>query len=432
MNQPLSNSDFADLFDWQSLNESRIDLLPKHFSKAAGLSQLISNVQQRWQVYINALGVLGFEQWLCERASDLRIQSEQCSIWQPKYANLLSAGCNIWIDKFKLCIVNGSNLINEHSIPFAIFDIPYFAAHLYVLMEVVESKQQVAISGFMTYQQYRQYQQTAKLQIEPDWTYTIPQTWFNQDSNNLLLYLRCLRIDAIQLPLFINNITSETVTILKQKLLKLKSQLKYKHPWQLLTIQESIILLSSPELINWVYENTQPSPIQSLINVGYWLNNKVDALTAELGWILMPSLRVSEIRSLENFDRVRTGLEQQGVHIPVTARGAYQDLECNESTSLRLYAITWLLDSTTKENPEWILLIVLDSQLQSSMPKNLKLEVSDETQLLLTQNLKDTSQGIIYAQVVGNYGERFWVNVTINEEVVVEIPPFGFELEEIN
>ncbi|AFY57569.1 Protein of unknown function (DUF1822) [Rivularia sp. PCC 7116] len=431
MNTPLLNSDFIDLFDLQSLNETRIELLTEHLRKAARLSQSISNVQQRWQVYINALAVLGFEQWLFERAPDLQIESEQSSIWQPKYANLLPAGCNIWIDKFKLCIITGSNLIDEHSIPFAIFDIPDFAAHLYVLMQVVESKQQVAISGFLSYEQYCQYRQAAKLQIEQDWTYTIPQTCFNQDANDLLLNLRCLAADAIQLPLS-TNIAPETVRILKQKLLKLKSQLKHKYPWQLLTVEEGITLLSSPELIDWVYENSAPSPIQPLINVANWLGNQVDAMTTELGWILMPSLRLSEMRSLENFDQVRTGLEQQGVQIPVTARGAYQDLECNEDSSLRLYAITWLLDSTTRDKPEWILLVVLGSQPQSSMPKTLKLELRDETQLLFEQNLKDTSQGILYAQVVGNYGERFWINITINEEIVVEIPPFAFELEETN
>lgn len=429
MNQPLSNSDFTDLLDWQSLNETRTELLTEHFRKAARLSQSIHLSQQRWQVYINALGVLGFEQWLKERAPDLQIHSEQSSIWHPEYANLLSVACNIWIDNFKLCIVTGSNLINEHSIPFAVFDIPRFTAHLYVLMEVVESEQQVAVSGFMNYEQYCYYQQTAQLQVEQDWTYTIPQTWFNSDANALLLNLRCLAADAIQLPVAEDNQETDTVTALKQKLIKLESQLKNQYPWQLLTVKEGISLLSNSDLINWVYKNVTLSPIEPLINVGYWLSNQIDAMTAELGWILMPSLRLSEIRSLENFDQVRTGLEQQGVHIPVMARGAFRDLECNERNSLRLYAITWVL-TETDENPEWILLLALGSQPQDPMPKTLKLEVRDETELLFEQELKDTSQGILYAQVVGNWGERFWVNVTVDGEIVIEIPPFGFELEE--
>lgn len=429
MNQPLSNSDFTDLVDWQSLNETRTELLTEHFRKAARLSQSIHLSQQRWQVYINALGVLGFEQWLKERAPDLQIHSEQSSIWHQEYANLLSVACNIWIDNFKLCIVTGSNLINEHSIPFAVFDIPRFTAHLYVLMEVVESEQQVTVSGFMNYEQYCRYQQTAQLQVEQDWTYTIPQTWFNSDANALLLNLRCLAADAIQLPVAEDNQETDTVTALKQKLIKLECQLKNQYPWQLLTVKEGISLLSNSDLINWVYKNVTLSPIEPLINVGYWLSNQIDAMTAELGWILMPSLRLSEIRSLENFDQVRTGLEQQGVHIPVMARGAFRDLECNERNSLRLYAITWVL-TETDENPEWILLLALGSQPQAPMPKTLKLEVRDETELLFEQELKDTSQGILYAQVVGNWGERFWVNVTVDGEIVIEIPPFGFELEE--
>jgi len=428
MKQPLSNSEITDSLGWQFLNETQTELSTEHFHKAARLSQSIHFSQQRWQVYINALGVLGFEKWLQERAPDLHIHSEQSSIWQPEYANVLSAACNILVDNFKLCIIIGSNLIDEHSIPFAVFDIPRFASHLYILMQVVEEKEQVTVSGFMSYEQYCRYRETTQLQVEEDWTYTIPQNWFNSDSNALLLNLRCLSSDAIELPIAQNNSEADTITALKQKLIKLESQLKNKYPWQLLTVQEGIDLLNNSELIDWVYEAVAPSPIQPLINVGYWLSNRIDEITAELGWVLMPSLRLSEIRSLENFDQVRTGLEQQGVHIPAIARGAYRDLECNESTSLRLYAITWVL-SETSENPEWVLLVALGSQPQTIMPKTLKLEVRDETELLFEQELKDTSQGILYAQVVGNWGERFWVNVTVDEETVIEIPPFGFELE---
>ncbi|MBV6625886.1 MAG: DUF1822 family protein [Rivularia sp. (in: Bacteria)] len=429
MNQPLSNSDFTDLLDWVSLNETQTELSTEHFCQAARLSQSVCLSQQRWQVYINALAVLGFEQWLQERAPDLQLRIEQSSIWQPEYANLLAAACNILVGKFKVCIVTGSNLINEHSIPFAVFDIPRFTAHFYVLMQVVEEKEQVAISGFMSYEQYCRYQESVQLPIESNWTYTIPQSWFNLDANALLLNLRCLAANAIQLPVIENNQEINTITALKQKILKLESRFKNQYPWQLLTIQEGIDLLNNPELIKWVYKIIQPSPVPSLINVGYWLNNKFDNITQELGWMLMPSLRLSAMRSLENFEQIRTGLEQQGVHIPVTAKGAYRDLECNESTSLRLYAITWLLNETSA-NPEWVLLVALGSQAQAKMPETLKLEMRDETQVLFEQELKDTSQGILYAQVVGNYGERFRVNVTVDEETVIEIPPFGFELEE--
>ena len=426
MNQPTSNSELTDLLDWECLNETQTELLTEHFQQAARLSQSIHFSQQRWQVYINALAVLGFQEWLKERAPDLQLSTEQSSIWQPEYANLLPAACNIWVDNFKICIITGSNLIDEHNIPFAVFDIPRFTAHFYVLMQVIEEKEQVAIIGFISYEQYCRYQQTAQLPIESDWTYSIPQSWFNSESNALLLNLRCLSADAIQLPVIQDNPKVDNTTALQQRLLNLESRLQNQNLYQLLTVQEGINLLNNSELVNWVYETVKPSPIQPLINVGNWLKNQLDEITQDDGWLLMPSLSLSALRSLENFEQVRTGLEQQGVHIPAKAKGAYRDLECNENTSLRLYAITWLLNENS-DNSEWVLLIVLGSQPEKNMPETLKLEVRDETDLLVEQEVKDTTKGILYAQVVGNWGEHFWINITVDEDTLIEIPPFGFE-----
>jgi hypothetical protein len=297
-------------------------------------------------------------------------------------------------------------------------------------MQVEESEQQVAISGFINYEQYRSYQQTVRLQIEQDWTYTLPQSWFNSDPNALLLNLRCLNPDAIQLPANIPSIETNTVTALKQKLAIIKPQLQNLYPWELLTVNEGIILLSNPDLINWVYKAATPSLVQPLINVGLWLNNEIDRVAQELGWMLMPLPALSQLRSLrslqENFDQIRASLEQQGVYIPPSARGAYCDLD-SEQTSLRMYAITWEV-TETPDNPEWTLLIALGSQPQAQMPNTLTLEVRDETKQLFEQSLLDTSQGILYTQVIGNWNERFWVTITA-DNTVFEIPPFGLELE---
>lgn len=423
---PISNSELTDLLDWECLNETQTELSTEHFQQAASLSQSIHFSQQRWQIYINALAVLGFEQWLKERAPDLQLRIEQSCIWQPEYANLLPAACNIWVDNFKICIITGSNLIEEHRIPLAVFDIPRFTAHFYILMQVIEEQEQVAITGFLSYEQYLNYQQTAQLPIESDWTYTIPQSWFNSDSNALLLNLRCLSANAIQLPVIQDNSEVDN-TALQQKLLNLDSRLHNQNIWQLLTVQEGINLLNNSELVNWVYQTITPSPIQPLINAGNWLNDKVDEITQELGWLLIPSLKLSKLRSSKDFKQVRTALKQQGVNIPADAKGAIRDLECNENKYLRLYAITWLLNENS-DNSEWVLLIVLGSQPQKTMPKTLKLEVRDETELLFVQEVKDTSRGILYAQVVGNQGEPFWVNITVDEHTLIEIPPFGFEL----
>ena len=431
INHPTSDIDFDDYFDWPSL-ETRTQLLPEHLQRSIHITESIHLSQQRWAVYLCALGTLGFEQWLKSRAPDLEIHSDSASIWQPAIADLLAAACNIQVGAFKICVITASIYNDQHSIPHAVFDIPDFAAHFYVLMQVEEEEEQVAISGFMNYEQYRSYQQTARLQIEPDWTYTLPQSWFNSDPNALLLNLRCLHPDAIQLPANIPSIESNTVAALKQKLTRLKPQLQNQHPWELLTVNEGTKLLSNPDLINWVYQAATPSLVQPLINVGLWLNNQIDTVAQELGWMLMPLPALSGLRSVrsleENFDQIRASLEQQGVYIPSSARGAYRDLD-SEQSSLRMYAIIWEV-TETPDNPEWTLLIALGSQPEAQMPNTLTLEVRDETQQLFEQSLSDSSQGILYAQVIGNLNEQFWVTVTAND-IVFEIPPFGLGLASI-
>ncbi|BAY25299.1 hypothetical protein NIES2100_51050 [Calothrix sp. NIES-2100] len=427
INNPTSDLDFNDYLDWYSPNETQTELLPEHLQRAIRLTESIHRSQQRWAVYLCALGSLGFEQWLKERAPDLEIHSDAASIWQPATANLLAAACNIQVGAWKICIITASIFNDQHSIPHAVFDIPDLAAHFYVLMQVEEEEQQVAISGFMNYEQYRSYQQTANLQIERDWTYTLPQTCFNPDPNALLLNLRCLNPDAIQLPANIPARETNQIVALKQKLIRLKPQLQNQLPWELLTVNEGITLLSNPDLINWVYQATSPSLLQPLINVGLWLNNQIDTVAQELGWMLMPSPALSGLRSLrENFDSIRTSLEQQGVYIPSSAQGAFRDLD-SEQSSLRMYAITWEL-TETPDNPEWTLLIALGSQPQAQMPNTLTLEVRDETQQLFEESLFDTSVGILYAQVIGNLNEQFWVTVTA-DDTVFEIPPFGLGIE---
>lgn len=429
IDRPASTSDLTDLLDWQSVNETRTELSPEHFQKAARLCKSIHLPQQRWQVYLCALGVLGFEQWLKERAPDLHLQQRSASIWQPASANLLAAACNIWVGDFKLCLVTASNLTEDASIPFAVFDIPDFAAHFYVLMQVEEEEQQVAVSGFMSYQQYHRYQQTSRLQVDSDWTYTLPSTAFNPDPDALLLNLRCLEADAIKLPFPLPAVENNTIVALRQKLTKLQSGLQTQHPWELLTVKEGTTLLSNPSLVDWVYQAASGSFALPLINVGEWLRNRLDAVAQELGWMLMPPLpALSEMRSMRrNFDNIRDLLDGQGIQIPPEARGAYRDLEY-ERGGFRLYAIMWVLSETSE--PEWMLLIVLGSQPQAQMPRTLKLEVRDETQPLFSESLSDTNEGILYAQVIGNWNERFWVTATADDEAVFEIPPFGLELEE--
>ncbi|NJK52186.1 MAG: DUF1822 family protein [Leptolyngbyaceae cyanobacterium SU_3_3] len=349
IDQPVPLPGFPDLLDWRSLNTTPTQLAPEHIQQAVSLSRSIYLSDQRWQVYLSALGVLGFEQWLGERDPDLMVQQNSqsqsgASIWQPSLANLLSVGCNIQVGAFKVCLITvGSLLDDQVNVPIAALNLPDFAAHFYVLMQVLEEEEQVAVTGFFTYEHYRQHQ--TSLHIDRDWTYALPFDWFNLDPQALLLNLRCLQPDSIRLAAM--DVTQPSVA-LRQKLASLRSQFYQQPAWEILTVEEGMTLLSNPDLVNSLYV----SPPPQAINVGLWLRNQIDSVAQELGWQLMPSPAMRSLR--EDFDTIRLSLEQQGVQIPPSARGAYRVLR-SQQTSLRLYALTWLLS----ESSEWMLLIAL-------------------------------------------------------------------------
>jgi hypothetical protein len=415
IDQPLSLPNENDVIDWGALNSAQIELSPEQIQRAAQVSRSIRFSDQRWQVYLTALGTLGFEQWVRDRAPELAIQVNQSSIWQTT-ANLVAAACDVRVGAFKICVLSVGNLVDDPvSVPVAAFDLPDFAAHFYILMQVIEEEEKVAVSGFLSYEQYRQM----ALKADSDWTYSLPLDSFNSDANALLLNLRCLAANAIRLPAM--DVTRSS-SGLREKLSELQFYLQSQPAWELLSVEEGLTLLSDSTLVNSLYEVTpQPS-----INAGLWLRNQIDTIAQELGWMLMPVF--SPLRSLrEEFDSIRSSLDLQGVQIPTSARGAYRSLK-SEQGSFRVYAITWMLSENPNQS-EWMLLVALGAEPGADLPRSLRLEIRDETQTLFDQSLEETNRGVLYAQVLGNWDERFWVTVTADDTDVFEIPPFGFAID---
>jgi hypothetical protein len=445
MNQPTYLTD-TDWLDWHSIGNDSIELAPEQIQRAAQLSLTISAPEQSWHIYLNALATIGFEQWMTERAPDLEVQVSESTIWQPAYSNILAAACNIQVGAFKVCVIKASKVGDLQSIPFAVFDVPKLAAHFYVFMHVEEELQQTNVFSFISYPQFQIYKTQASLQVDPAWTYSVPNEELNFDTDALLLNLRCLDISAINLPDTESSVPAtetDTSTALQQKLTRLQSELR-KHPSQFLTVGEAETLFSNPHLINWLYaltraefvtnlQNSQiiakptvQQTIQPLINVGIWLRNQIDTVAEELGWMLMPTFAPTALRRNEDFRPIREALEKQKIYIPSNARGAERNLN-SECAALKLYAIIWELDEVS-ENPEWMLLVIVHSITSSLVPKTLKLEIRDKTQQLFNQTLEgDSSKEILFARLIGDSNDRFWVTVTADNTSVFEIPPLGME-----
>lgn len=252
---------------------------------------------------------------------------------------------------------------------------------------------------------------------------------------------------------------------MRSQLEALLPQLQSPKPqwWQILSWEQGAAVLTTPELLNWVYqvqrqtgETNAIAPqdevvstaslrnhltdilqllTQPAMNVGRWLWNELDEVAQELSWVLLPSLVPEtalrqQMRSpAEELKAIVQQLNHNGVEIPSQARGAYRDLLL-AGMPLRLYALTWPLLSGSV--PEWTLLLILGAPLETSLPRDLKLRVSDQTGILVERTLdSDESSSYFFTSVIGNLDEKFIVTISLRPSIEQTLPPFSFNLEQM-
>lgn len=273
--------DLIDFLDTEAITDEQVELSLSQMQQAARLSQSIADASQQWQVYLHALALAGFKQWIEEWAAELEVDDSRCSIAQP---DRFIAVHHLFIAKFNLCLVATPLLLNSKiHIPKPIIDQHQFAPHIYVLIEVQEEQMQMKVCGYLRRDTLFEQQRSHPLKAAPNEMYEVPLDWFNFDSTALLLELRCLQPYPID-------------PFLPQ----------------------------------------QPS---QAINVRQWLSDRLDDVAAELGWMLMPSLdSASALRSAQE------ELSTLSIQIPPQARGAFQEMQLGSAT-LRLQAVTWVLSA---------------------------------------------------------------------------------------
>lgn len=442
------------LLDFEARSLGSISLEEESVRQAIQISDTILNPRQRWQIYLNALALFGFEQWIRDRDSELIVNRKQCSLLKPQYANFLEGVCNIQIGDYKLCLLAMGTMFDEAiSLPRIIRDRPEYAAHFYVFLSVDEEQEQVNVEGFLSYSQLVERQ----LQARSDWTYEIPLAWFDTNLENLVLYLRCLEPTAINLPSS-ESIRASSLRQLESELTPLIPQLQSsdRSLWEILTWEQGALLLTIPELVNWLYDirtesrsssqnlatlTNKLSQIvqrlgQGVINVSLWLQEELDRVSQNLAWTLLPAeiLVPSELRSIASSSRVFDLEELEGfirnlrrteIEIPLETRGSYKDFSL-DNNPLRLYALTWSMLS--EDNlPEWTLLLILGAQPNRVMPQGVKLQVSDATGILDEQLLEQTRENTyLYTLVIGSIDEQFSVAISLSNGESLMLPPFAF------
>ncbi|MBD0360467.1 MAG: DUF1822 family protein, partial [Nitrososphaeraceae archaeon] len=116
-------------------------LEPEHFESAKEISDRNLSETRQWTIYLNALALIGFEQWLKERIPNIKINRHKCSIFQSDSANVTDVVCYLSVGEFHLCLIIVDNLIDDFvNVPKEIITSLKQLAHFYVLIEVLEEE----------------------------------------------------------------------------------------------------------------------------------------------------------------------------------------------------------------------------------------------------------------------------------------------------
>lgn len=205
-------------------------LEPEQIAQAKGMSEMASTEAQRWQFYLNALGRLGFAQWLNQRMPDCKMAQLPQSI---------ESGCYVKVNGFIICLIAVEHVLDEIvKIPQIAVDQPHLAAHFYVLQEVSEEQELVTIRGFCRYDELLDYCHQFNSQIQ-DENYYLPLTFLDAELSHLVIYCHSLDPAAIALPTPIAALNPTTIedrigADLSQRLTRLTEWLQdtFDQGWQ--------------------------------------------------------------------------------------------------------------------------------------------------------------------------------------------------------
>jgi len=183
------------------LSPKFIWLEPEHFEEAKKISASNTDEARQWQSYLNALALLGFEQWVKEKTSNINVNRENCLIFHSDSTNTTDVVCNFDLNDFKLCLIIVDDLIDDCvTLPEEVIESPKLAAHFYVLLEVLEEEEKLNIYGFLRHDQIVKYGQLINLKTHDGHRYILPLIGLDSELNNLLLSTRFLEAVAIPLP----------------------------------------------------------------------------------------------------------------------------------------------------------------------------------------------------------------------------------------
>lgn len=377
----------------QFLSPDSIALSEAQVNQAIDLARHAATEAEQWQTYLTTLALLGLQEWLDKRSPELKLESDFLraglraglqadSLQHPVAAASLSQQVGtVRIAQSQIHLLTTDCLAD----PLVVAPRLGPAAHpdFYLLVEVLEELAEVRLRGYLS-------QAQCSALLEP-----------GQPSG--ALQAPGLQAPELMLPVMAFADPSGLLLLLRAQL------------------TAALMRQSSARAL---------PKSSSVINLGLWLQNRLDQAAESLAWRLLPpsalnlsgALMGGPMRQmtgdLSDLNAVIRELQAQGVAIPASARAG----ECNltlEATRLRLYLLTW-----APAPDQWALLLILGPQPDSLLPVGLTLKVEADPDLRVEEQL--THHPYLYSLVVGAVQEQFRVTVILPTGAALSLPPFGF------
>jgi hypothetical protein len=414
--------------------------------QAAHLSAQIPNIEQRWQVYINRLGLSAIDEWFSLHNPTFNLDQSNCSLFKLAHANLLPIVCNLYINEFRIALIVVENPLDEAiSIPRFAVELNDFAAHFYILLEVQEEQGQVILRGCIRYDQIqstlRQYTdriEQAEL-TESQSYYLCPWDLFDPKVYHIFHYCEFLKPDLILLPDSSKKWQSLVQSADMIESLPWKTLVENRVPaFELLSYEQLEFILYCPPLVNLIYvAQSQSISVEAIVQhtktlitqlaqpavrIQHWFQQQSDHIT-EYVCRQPQQLAFDGLRRTSNaFDHaLDTICEDEDLQIPDTAQ--LMPIEIPDQ-NLELYVVSWLLDN----QDEWAMLAVLVPAPGTILPKELCFHawLKDNSSFWVDKAVSGTDDHFdyIYFILEGSLDEAFVLAVQLPNQLPITLPAF--------
>jgi len=379
MDATIETLDYVNAVEAQLVSLQSTDL-----ERACELSQRIPDPGKRWSVYLNALALFGFRQWLQGRSLTFQLQDEHCIITEPTIVDGISAVCKLTTNQFKICLIAlEPDQTDTVPIPKSVLDRIDLRAHCYIFISIYEEQEAIGLRGYIFHDAIPN-----SLDSEQDF-YSIPNDRLTTNFDHLLLHFSCL----------------EPTPILGS------------------------VPISLP-LRQWL--------IEPVLNTGRWFQTQIgtaidniDNAVSELSWQLTSSMNfASALRESSPSDSmpiILADLIRQGIEISAEGRSATRSIALGEF-DLQLYAIVSPVPLETESTEEWSLLLILKRSDDQPLPHGIQLEVYESCSNQVVQQVVSSDRsGYLFTDIIATQDETLIVTLSLADGTAIALSPMTFK-----